>query len=102
MGLEQDLKNLQNDTTRGIDINSPNSLDHLGHPTFEYVVLGMVAVATAVGGYIGYRCGHPWIGAGIGAGISALIANGVMEERYGHERGLRAEQVRRAKDSSSC
>lgn len=87
MNLEQDLTNLQNDVTRGVDKNSSNSLNRLSHPTFEYVVFGMFVIGTAVGGYIGYQCGHLWMGAGLGSGVSAFVSNAVMEERYEYERG---------------
>ena len=85
MSLENDI---QKNATRGVDVNSTNSLDHIGHPLFEYVMAGAVIIGTAIGAYFGHRAGHPYYGAGIGAFLSGLVVNGAMEERYRYERGL--------------
>lgn len=87
MGIEKILPG-HDDT--GVDETSPNSLNSVGHPGFEYLMALTFAAGTALGTYIGHVYGDAWKGAMVGGIVSGLVVDGVMEERYRYEKDERS------------
>lgn len=98
--LQRELEKKDFNKTEGVDMNSDNSLDHLGHPAFEYLMGGIVIAGTVLGMYAGYKCNNMLYGTIIGATIPSLLVGGAMEERYDREDRLRDEKNKLSKNQT--